>query len=72
MAGRADPRAEASDGRLGARSAALPPKQRAAVALRFACDLPHARDRRRPRLLAEDAARRSLHEGMKRLREELA
>lgn len=49
----------------------LPPKQRAAVALRYACDLPHAE-------IAEalgcspEAARRSLHEGMKRLRRELA
>jgi RNA polymerase sigma factor (sigma-70 family) len=49
---------------------ALPPKQRAAVALRYACDLPHAE-------IADalgcspEAARRSLHEGMKRLRKEL-
>ena len=48
----------------------LPPKQRAAVTLRFAADLPHAE-------IAEAlgctpaAARRSLHEGIKRLREEL-
>jgi RNA polymerase sigma factor (sigma-70 family) len=50
---------------------ALPPKQRAAVALRYACDLPHteiaaALD------CSPEAARRSLHEGMKRLRKELA
>ena len=50
---------------------ALPPKQRAAVALRYASDLPHAE-------IADAlgcspaAARRSLHEGMKRLRKELA
>jgi RNA polymerase sigma factor (sigma-70 family) len=50
---------------------ALPPRQRAAVALRFACDLPHAE-------IAEalgcspEAARRSLHEGIKRLRKEIA
>jgi RNA polymerase sigma factor (sigma-70 family) len=49
----------------------LPPKQRAAVTLRYAGDLPHAE-------IAEAlgcspaAARRSLHEGMKRLRKELA
>jgi RNA polymerase sigma factor (sigma-70 family) len=48
----------------------LPPKQRAAVTLRFAADLPHAE-------IADAlgctpaAARRSLHEGIKRLREEL-
>jgi RNA polymerase sigma factor (sigma-70 family) len=53
------------------RVASLPPKQRAAVTLRFACDLPHAE-------IAEamgcspEAARRSLHEGVKRLREEMA
>jgi RNA polymerase sigma factor (sigma-70 family) len=50
---------------------ALPPKQRAAVTLRYASDLPHAE-------IAEalgctpEAARRSLHEGLKRLRKELA
>jgi RNA polymerase sigma factor (sigma-70 family) len=50
---------------------ALPPKQRAAVTLRFASDLPHAE-------IADalgcspEAARRSLHEGIKRLRKELA
>jgi RNA polymerase sigma factor (sigma-70 family) len=50
---------------------ALPPKQRAAVTLRYAGDLPHAE-------IAEalgctpEAARRSLHEGIKRLRKELA
>lgn len=50
---------------------ALPPKQRAAVTLRFALDLPHAE-------IADalgcspEAARRSLHEGIKRLRKELA
>jgi DNA-directed RNA polymerase specialized sigma24 family protein len=49
----------------------LPPKQRAAVALRYACDLPHteiaaALD------CSPEAARRSLHEGMRRLRKELA
>jgi RNA polymerase sigma factor (sigma-70 family) len=59
-----------SDG-VWAAVGALPPKQRAAVALRFASDLPHAE-------IAEalgcspEAARRSLHEGLKRLRKELA
>ncbi len=49
----------------------LPPKQRAAVTLRYAGDLPHAE-------IADAlgcspaAARRSLHEGIKRLRKELA
>jgi len=50
---------------------ALPPKQRAAVALRYACDLPHAQIGEALGCSPE-AARRSLHEGMKRLRKELA
>ncbi len=50
---------------------ALPPKQRAAVALRYACDLPHA-EIAAALGCSPDAARRSLHEGMKRLRKELA
>jgi RNA polymerase sigma factor (sigma-70 family) len=49
---------------------ALPPKQRAAVALRYACDLPHA-EIAAALDCSPDAARRSLHEGMKRLRREL-
>jgi len=50
---------------------ALPPKQRAAVTLRYACDLPHAQIAAALDCSPE-AARRSLHEGMKRLRKELA
>ena len=50
---------------------ALPPKQRAAVALRYACDLPHA-EIAAALGCSPDAARRSLHEGLKRLRKELA
>ena len=50
---------------------ALPPKQRAAVALRFACDLPHA-EIAAALDCSPEAARRSLHEGIKRLRKELA
>ena len=49
----------------------LPPKQRAAVALRYACDLPHA-EIAAALGCSPDAARRSLHEGIKRLRKELA
>ena len=49
---------------------ALPPKQRAAVALRYACDLPHA-EIAAALGCSPDAARRSLHEGIKRLRKEL-
>ena len=51
--------------------AALPPKQRSAVALRFACDLPH-REIAAALGTSEDAARRNVHEGIKRLRLELA
>ncbi len=49
----------------------LPPKQRAAVALRYACDLPHA-EIAAALGCSPEAARRSLFEGMKRLRKELA
>lgn len=49
----------------------LPPKQRAAVALRYACDMPHA-EIAAALGCSPEAARRSLHEGMKRLRKELA
>lgn len=60
-----------ADERLWAAVVALPPKQRAAVALRYGSDLPHveiaaALD------CSPEAARRSLHEGLKRLRKELA
>jgi RNA polymerase sigma factor (sigma-70 family) len=48
----------------------LPPKQRAAVALRYACDLPHAEIAAALGCTPE-AARRSLHEGITRLRKEL-
>ena len=51
--------------------AALPPKQRSAVALRFACDLPH-REIATALGTSEDAARRNVQEGIKRLRLELA
>jgi RNA polymerase sigma factor (sigma-70 family) len=50
--------------------AALPPKQRTAVALRFACDMPH-REIGDALGCSEEAARRNVHEGVKRLREEL-
>jgi len=51
--------------------AALPPKQRAAVTLRYAGDLPHA-EIAAALGCSPEAARRSLHEGLKRLRKELA
>ncbi len=50
---------------------ALPPKQRAAVALRFGADLPHS-EIAAALGCSPEAARRSLHEGIKRLRKELA
>jgi RNA polymerase sigma factor (sigma-70 family) len=50
---------------------ALPPKQRAAVTLRYASDLPHA-EIAAALDCSPEAARRSLHEGLKRLRKELA
>ena len=50
--------------------ASLPPKQRTAVALRFACDMPH-REIATALGGSEDAARQSLHEGLKKLREVL-
>ena len=51
--------------------AALPPKQRAAVALRYGSDLPH-NEIAAALGCSPEAARRSLHEGLKRLRKELA
>jgi RNA polymerase sigma factor (sigma-70 family) len=50
---------------------ALPPKQRAAVALRYGSDLPHA-EIAAALGCSPEAARRSLHEGLKRLRKELS
>jgi RNA polymerase sigma factor (sigma-70 family) len=50
--------------------AALPPKQRAAVTLRFASDLPHE-EIAAALGCSPAAARRSLHEGLKRLRKEI-
>ncbi len=62
---------EVADEGIWALVGALPPKQRAAVALRYACDLPHA-EIAAALGCSPEAARRSLHEGMKRLRKELA
>jgi RNA polymerase sigma factor (sigma-70 family) len=56
---------------LWAAVAALPPKQRAAVALRYGSDLPHG-EIAAALGCSPEAARRSLHEGLKRLRKELA
>jgi RNA polymerase sigma factor (sigma-70 family) len=48
----------------------LPPRQRSAVVLRFIADLAH-REIAAAIGCSEEAARRSLHEGLKRLREEV-
>jgi RNA polymerase sigma factor (sigma-70 family) len=56
------------DGELWSAVRALPEKQRAAVVLRFACDLSH-REIGRVLECSDAAARRSVHEGVKRLRE---
>ncbi len=56
---------------LWERVRALPEKQRMAVFLRSAADLSYA-DVVRALECSQEAARRSVHEGLKRLREELA
>lgn len=58
------------DGELWDRVRALPPKQQGAVLLRVAGDLSHA-DVAAALGCSEEAARRSAHEGLKRLRKEL-
>jgi RNA polymerase sigma factor (sigma-70 family) len=58
-------------GEVWALVGALPPKQRAAVALRYGSDLPHA-EIAAALGCSPEAARRSLHEGLKRLRKEIA
>jgi RNA polymerase sigma factor (sigma-70 family) len=62
---------ELTDNGIWAAVGALPPKQRAAVALRYGSDLPHA-EIAAALGCSPEAARRSLHEGIKRLRKELA
>ena len=59
---------ESPDGDLWAAVRALPEKQRAAIVLRFTCDLSH-REIGRVLDCSDAAARRSVHEGLKRLRE---
>jgi len=62
---------ELGDSRIWTAVTKLPPKQRAAVALRYGSDLPHA-EIAAALGCSPEAARRSLHEGIKRLRKELA
>jgi RNA polymerase sigma factor (sigma-70 family) len=66
---KADPQRGRSTG-IWRSVAALPPKQRSAVALRFAADLSH-REIAAAIGISEAAARRNVHEGVKRLRLEL-
>ena len=61
----------AGDPELWQAVGSLPTKQRAALLLRFAGDLSH-REVAAALGCSEEAARRSAHEGLKRLREELA
>jgi RNA polymerase sigma factor (sigma-70 family) len=61
---------ELPDGELWAQVRALPPKQRGAITLRYAADLSHA-EIAVALNCSEEAARRSLHEGLKKLRAEV-
>jgi len=62
------PRTAEPDPGLWAEVAALPPRQREAVGLRFAADLRY-REIAETMDTTEEAARRSVHEGLKNLRE---
>jgi RNA polymerase sigma factor (sigma-70 family) len=64
------PAPEPSDDGVWARVHALPPKQRAAVLLRFAGDLSH-REVAAALGVSEDAARRNAFEGLRKLRQEM-
>ena len=55
---------------MWARVHALPPKQRAAVLLRFAGDLSH-REVATALGMSEEAARRNAFEGLRKLRQEM-
>jgi RNA polymerase sigma factor (sigma-70 family) len=57
------------DAELWAEVRTLPDKQRAAIVLRYVADLSHA-EAARVMGTSEDAARRSLHEGLTKLRRE--
>jgi len=64
------PAEPAPDGSIWPAVRALPPKQREAVALRFAADLAYA-DVGAAMGTSEEAARRNVHEALRRLREEI-
>jgi DNA-directed RNA polymerase specialized sigma24 family protein len=63
--------AEPRDDSTWARVRGLPPKQRAAVLLRYAGDLSHA-EVAVALGCSDEAARRSAHEGLKKLRREMS
>jgi RNA polymerase sigma factor (sigma-70 family) len=65
--GRAQSEADAPDDALWAAVRGLPPRQRSAVVLRYLADLPH-REIAVAIGCSEEAARRSLHEGLTTLR----
>jgi len=65
------PAGAALDGEVWAAVRLLPEKQRAAIALRYAGDLRH-REVGEAMGVSEEAARRSVSDGLKRLRRELA
>jgi RNA polymerase sigma factor (sigma-70 family) len=65
--GRGAPEAALPDKALWDAVQELPTRQRSAVVLRYVADLPH-RDIARAIGCSEDAARRSLHEGLTKLR----
>jgi RNA polymerase sigma factor (sigma-70 family) len=65
------PAAPEADPELWSAVRELPPRQRAAVALRFAADLSH-RDVGAAMGCTEEAARRSAADGLKRLRKVLS
>ncbi len=67
---RAGERSEAVDAELWGAVRELPPRQRSAVVLRFLADLAH-REIAAAIGCSEDAARRSLHEGLQKLRAEV-
>ena len=66
--GRQSAAAATADERLWGAVAELPPRQRSAITLRYLADLPH-RDIAVAIGCSEEAARRSLHEGLKKLKE---
>jgi RNA polymerase sigma factor (sigma-70 family) len=63
------PQAGLPDGELWSAVRGLPPKQRAAIALRFVADADYA-EISSVMGTSEEAARRNVHEGLKRLRSE--